>query len=205
MKSSNQTTLGTSLAIAAFSLASSLLPAGALAFDYPPPGNFAKGAQQWADNCSRCHNIRAANELSDDQWLTTIFHMRIRAGLTGEEMRNILTFLQESNDNAGAAQLVRTSAAPATGSGGLSGEDIYDQTCIACHSADGKGAFPGVPDFTRKDGRLSKPDDDLFKHVTGGFQSPGSPMAMPPKGGNASLTDEDIRTVIRYLHEKFGS
>ncbi|HHH43072.1 MAG TPA: c-type cytochrome, partial [Gammaproteobacteria bacterium] len=96
-------------------------------------------------------------------------------------------------------------AAPATGSSGLSGREIYAETCIACHSADGKGAFPGVPDFTRKDGRLSKGDDVLFRHVMGGFQSPGSPMAMPPKGGNANLTDGDIRNVIQYLHEEFGS
>jgi len=116
-----------SLAAATISLAGSLLPASVLAFDYPAPGNFAQGAQQWADNCARCH------------------------------------------------------------------------------SADGKGAFPGVPDFTDKDGRLSKPDDELFRHVTGGFQSPGSPMAMPPKGGNASLTEQDIQNVIRYLHENFGS
>jgi len=204
MKPFNQTTFKTSLAVAAISLAGSLLPASALAFDYPPAGNFALGAQQWADNCARCHNIRAANELRDDQWITTMFHMRVRAGLTGEETRNILTFLQESNDTA-EAQLLKTSVAPATASSGLSGKAIYDQTCVACHSTDGKGAFPGVPDFTRKDGRLSKPDSELLSNVLGGFQSPGSPMAMPPKGGNANLTDGDIQNVIEYLHGEFGS
>jgi len=203
MKPFKQTTLKTSLAVATIALASSLLPASVLAFDYPPPGNFAKGAQQWADNCSRCHNIRAANELSDDQWLTTIFHMRLRAGLTGEETRNILTFLQESN--VSAAHLVKTSAAPATASSGLSGKEIYDQTCIACHSDDGKGAFAGVPDFTNKGGRLSKPESELLKNVMGGFQTPGSPMAMPPKGGNTGLSEGDIQNVIKYLHEEFGS
>ncbi len=205
MKPLNQSMLKTSLAATAISLAGSLFPASVLAFDYPKPGNFALGAQQWADNCSRCHNIRPANELRDDQWITTMFHMRVRAGLTGQEMRNILTFLQKSNDNAGAAQLVKTSATPATGGSSLSGKEIYAGTCVACHSADGKGAFPGVPDFTRKDGRLSKADDVLFRHVMGGFQSPGSPMAMPPRGGNANLTDRDIRNVIQYLHEEFGS
>jgi len=204
MKPFNKTTFKTGLAIAAISLSGNLLPVNALAFDYPEPGDFATGAQQWADNCSRCHNIRAANELRDDQWITTMFHMRMRAGLTGEEMRNILTFLQESNDTAGA-QLLKTSASPATESSGLSGKAIYDQTCVACHSTDGKGAFPGVPDLTDKGGRLSKSDSDLFKNVTQGIQSPGSPMAMPPRGGNANLNDEDIQNVIKYLHEEFGS
>ncbi len=203
MKPFNQTTLKTSLAIAAISLAGSLLPANVLAFDYPPQGDFAMGAQQWADNCARCHNIRAANELRDDQWLTTVFHMRVRAGLTGQETRNILTFLQKSNDVT-SAQLIRTSAAPATASG-MSGKEIYEQTCIACHSDDGKGAFAGVPDFTDKDGRLSKPEGELLNNVMGGFQTPGSPMAMPPKGGNTGLNEGDIQNVIKYLHEEFGS
>ncbi len=204
MKPFNKTTLKTGLLAAAFFLSGNLLPASVLAFDYPPTGDFAMGARQWADNCSRCHNIRAANELRDDQWITTMFHMRVRAGLTGQETRNILTFLQRSNDTTGA-RLIKTSAAPVAANSGLSGKEIYDQTCVACHSADGKGAFPGVPDFTSKDGRLAKPDAELLKNVMGGFQSPGSPMAMPPKGGNTSLNETDMQNVIKYLHETFGS
>ena len=203
MKPFNQTTLKTSLAVAVLSLAGSLLPAGALAFDYPPPGDFATGAQQWADNCARCHNIRAANELRDDQWITTVFHMRVRAGLTGEETRNIITFLHESN--VATAHVVSVSTAPGAAGSGLSGREIYDQTCVACHSEDGKGAFAGVPDLTDKGGRLSKSESELFTNVMGGFQTPGSPMAMPPKGGNSSLNDVDIQNVIKYLHEAFGS
>lgn len=68
-----------------------------VAGEYPVEGDLAKGAKAWADNCNRCHNIRQANELRDDQWITTMFHMRVRAGLTGQETRDILTFLQQSN------------------------------------------------------------------------------------------------------------
>lgn len=67
------------------------------AADYPEKGNFVPGAKAWADNCMRCHNLRDAKELRDDQWITTTFHMRIRGGLTGQETRDILTFLQQSN------------------------------------------------------------------------------------------------------------
>lgn len=67
------------------------------AADYPPPGDVSRGAQAWVDNCMRCHNSRDPRELRDDQWITTVFHMRVRAGLTGQEARDILTFLQESN------------------------------------------------------------------------------------------------------------
>jgi len=63
----------------------------------PDPMQFARGAQTWADNCARCHNMRDPKELRDDQWRTAIAHMRVRAGLTGEEARDILVFLQGSN------------------------------------------------------------------------------------------------------------
>jgi cytochrome c5 len=84
------------------------------------------------------------------------------------------------------------------------GKKIYEQGCIVCHGANGKGAIPGVPDLTRKDGPLSKTDDVLVKHALEGFQSPASPLAMPPKGGNPNLTPEQIRQVVSYLHSAFG-
>jgi len=67
------------------------------AADFPEKGDFVKGAKAWADNCTRCHNLRDPKELRDDQWITTTFHMRVRGGLTGQETRDILTFLQQSN------------------------------------------------------------------------------------------------------------
>ena len=60
-------------------------------------GDFIKGALAWANNCTRCHNPRDARELRDDQWVVVVSHMRVRAGLTGQEARDILKFLQESN------------------------------------------------------------------------------------------------------------
>ena len=87
---------------------------------------------------------------------------------------------------------------------GMSGQDIYDGSCTSCHGADGKGRVPGAPDFTATNGVLSKPDDVLIKHITEGFQSPGSPMAMPANGGNPNLSETDIRNVLTYLREAFG-
>ncbi len=61
------------------------------------PMQFARGAQAWANSCARCHNMRDPKELRDDQWRGVVAHMRVRAGLTGKEARDILKFLQESN------------------------------------------------------------------------------------------------------------
>ncbi len=60
-------------------------------------GDFARGAKTWVENCVRCHNVRDPKELRDDQWITTSFHMRIRAGLTGQQTRDVIKFLQSSN------------------------------------------------------------------------------------------------------------
>ena len=58
---------------------------------------FARGAKTWGENCGRCHNLRDPKEFRDDQWKIIVSHMRIRAGLTGKEARDVLKFLQGSN------------------------------------------------------------------------------------------------------------
>jgi len=96
-------------------------------------------------------------------------------------------------------------ATPAFASGSEVGEKVYAQTCIACHGANGKGAIPGVSDFTKADGPLAKSDDTLFASIRDGLVTPGKPLSMPPKGGNPSLSDEEIRAVLEYLRSSFGS
>lgn len=85
------------------------------------------------------------------------------------------------------------------------GREVYQGTCIACHGSDGAGVLPGVPDFTNRSGPLGKSDAVLIDHIANGFQSPGSPMAMPAKGGDPTLTEQDVRAVLQYLKNEFGS
>lgn len=84
------------------------------------------------------------------------------------------------------------------------GKIVYEKSCVTCHGANGKGALPGVPDMTAKGGMLSLSDAVLVKRMTEGFQSPGSPMPMPPKGGNASLTEEDLKQALSYMKREFA-
>lgn len=60
------------------------------------PGNIENGAQVWADTCMRCHNLRAPSDLSKRAWPYSMYHMRVRAGLTGQETRDILAFILAS-------------------------------------------------------------------------------------------------------------
>jgi len=175
-----------------------------LADGHTKQGDFTTGANVWRDNCGRCHNIRDARELRDDQWYSTAFHMRLRGGLTGQETRDVIAFLTASNKPPRKTIITDTKAASVSSVSTiskLSGADVYNQTCIACHGADGKGTLPGAPDFTSSNGPLKQSDDVLIKHITEGFQSPGSPMAMPAKGGNTALTAADIQAVVSYLRK----
>ena len=83
------------------------------------------------------------------------------------------------------------------------GEAVYNGTCTACHGPNGKGIIPGMPDLTKSGGSLSKPDDVLIGSITNGLESGTAPLAMPAKGGNPSLSDEDIVNVLGYLRKKF--
>ncbi len=71
--------------------------ANAVAAAQSDPMQFARGAQTWANNCARCHNMRDPKELRDDQWRAVVSHMRVRGNLTGKEARDVLMFLQGSN------------------------------------------------------------------------------------------------------------
>src|ERR1700722_16341472 len=55
------------------------------------------GAQLWAENCSRCHNLRPPQSYDDAQWATVVHHMRLRANLDGSEAKLIAEFLQASH------------------------------------------------------------------------------------------------------------
>ncbi|MHB1233953.1 MAG: c-type cytochrome [Burkholderiales bacterium] len=78
------------------------------------------------------------------------------------------------------------------------GKALYNAALPACHSADGAGTMPGVPDLTDKAGGLAKPDTLLLRSLLDGVQWPGAAVAMPPKGGNATLTEADMQAVLAY-------
>lgn len=166
----------------------------------------AEGAKIWAETCNRCHNMRSPTDLTDEEWVASVFHMRIRAGLTGQQARDVLEFLQSSNGSASvspdAVPVVLKATSPVSDQA-IDGQSIYESSCMACHGADGKGVLPGVPDFTASDGPLSKRDGVLLSNVINGFQSPGSPMPMPARGGNAQLSDADVAATLDYIKAAF--
>ena len=177
-----------------------------------PEGDVSRGAVAWAQQCQRCHNMRDPMEFRDDQWRVIMAHMRVRGGLDGQQARDILAFLQASNggywDGAGAPSYTPAVQTQAAEQGATrtarTGKAVFERSCIACHGQDGRGTLPGVPDFTTAGGPLTKPDQALQRSILDGIRNPKSPVAMPPKGGDPTLSTADASTVLAYLRMTFG-
>jgi cytochrome c553 len=70
---------------------------GEVAAGTAPSAAEKSGAQLWAENCVRCHNIRSPSNYSPAQWEVVMMHMRVRANLTPEEHKKILAFLKSGS------------------------------------------------------------------------------------------------------------
>ncbi|WP_461518236.1 c-type cytochrome [Porticoccus sp.] len=182
-------------------LLASLFSLVTVAADALAVGDFTRGGQLWSENCARCHNMRSPDDLNDEQWITSVFHMRVKAGLTGQETRDILAFLQGTTAQVNNKPVATTTSSSVSR---ISGKAIYETSCQACHGAEGKSNLPGVPDLTESKGRLAKPDNVLLANIISGLQTPGNLMAMPPKGGNATLTTKELSAAIEYLRSLTG-
>ena len=76
------------------------------------------------------------------------------------------------------------------------GEHVYKGTCSMCH---GTGAG-GAPLFKSKEDwgpRIAKGLDTLHSHALQGFT--GAKGTMPAKGGNTSLSDDDVKAAVDYM------
>jgi cytochrome c5 len=83
-------------------------------------------------------------------------------------------------------------AAPGTGGDAAKGKSVYESSCTACHGAGVAGA-PKTGDKAAWAPRLKAGKDALVASVLKGKG------AMPPKGGNASLSDADIKAAVDYM------
>jgi cytochrome c5 len=92
---------------------------------------------------------------------------------------------------AGAAE---AAAAPVATK--MTGEQVYNAACFACHGA-GVGGAPKFGDAGQWAPRIAKGKATLKKHSIEGFQ--GDAGFMPPKGGRVDLSDEEIMDAVEFM------
>ncbi|MDX1513166.1 MAG: c-type cytochrome [Gammaproteobacteria bacterium] len=89
-------------------------------------------------------------------------------------------------------------AAPAAESGAAkSGEAVYNAGCLACHTTGAAGA-PKLGDKAAWEPRMAQGLEALVTHAINGKG------AMPPKGGNPSWSEQEIRNAVEFMLEKSG-
>lgn len=93
-----------------------------------------------------------------------------------------------TGDTAGAE------AAPA----GKSGEQVYNQVCVACHGAGVLGA-PKVGDAGAWGPRIAQGKDTLVSNAIHGIRM------MPAKGGNPSLSDDEVASAVVFMANSAGA
>ncbi len=76
------------------------------------------------------------------------------------------------------------------------GRRVFHRKCIKCHGSGRENApVVGRPgDWAM---RLDQPESVLVTHALEGHRGPGGQM--PPKGGFASLSDDDVGAAVHYI------
>jgi len=89
-----------------------------------------------------------------------------------------------------------TFIAAANAAGEDKGKAVFDANCAACHGTGVAGA-PKLGDKAAWKERVAKGNATLYEHALKGFQ--GKAGVMPPKGGNVSLPDADVKAAVDYM------
>jgi len=95
-----------------------------------------------------------------------------------------------------SAPTVETPAEPEPVETAMSGPQVYNSACLACHGA-GIGGAPILGDAAQWAERISQGADTLKEHAVQGYT--GSTGYMPPKGGRLDLADAEIDAAVDYM------
>ena len=78
----------------------------------------------------------------------------------------------------------------------VNGQKVYESACVACHGTGIAGA-PKVGNAGLWVKRIAKGVDTLYASAINGVQ--GSAGVMPAKGGNAALSNAEVKAAVDYI------
>lgn len=83
------------------------------------------------------------------------------------------------------------------------GKAKFEATCSPCHGMDAKGIAGLGKDLTTSEFAKSLPDANLVTFITQGRDTTHpdntTGVAMPPRGGNPTLSDQDLADIVAYI------
>jgi cytochrome c5 len=131
--------------------------------------------------------------LSDDEVARAVVFMANQSGASFREPASKAPAQKpQAQAQAAAAAPAAGGAAKPAARGAADGKKVYESTCTACH-ATGVANAPKLGDKAAWAPRIKQGMDTLLQSALKGKG------AMPPKGGNASLSDADVRAAIEFM------
>ncbi len=87
------------------------------------------------------------------------------------------------------------------------GAALYEQHCVECHGANGRGAAPAYPALTNATSVRAGPPLNAIRMVLNGGFPPSTagnprPYGMPPFG--AALDDDEVAALVSYLRRRWS-
>lgn len=113
-----------------------------------------------------------------------------------ERIRPVGQVYLPGEEQHGEAPTVQAVEEPEPVATALSGPDVYNQACLACHGT-GAGGAPIVGDVDAWSARIAQGNDLLYDHAINGFT--GDAGVMLPKGGRLDLSDEEVTAAVDYM------
>ncbi|MCC7216280.1 MAG: c-type cytochrome [Burkholderiales bacterium] len=89
-------------------------------------------------------------------------------------------------------------AEPSGPKGMATGEQVYSQVCKTCHET-GLAGSPKVGDKAAWGKIVAQGEKLTFEHAIGGIR------AMPARGGNPDLTDDEVKRAVAFMVGKVGT
>jgi cytochrome c len=137
-------------------------------------------ANFYMDDRPDTSNTRCMKNCKDPKKIIVVESLR---GITPE---------QEASESSATASTPKLSAAA------IEGKATYTSSCVVCHGSGVAGA-PKLDDKESWAKRLEQGMDTVVKHAIDGYM--GENGMMPPKGGNLTLTDEQVKNAVQYMVE----
>jgi len=106
------------------------------------------------------------------------------------------------SDELAAAEAARAAAAPAQPTGPRTGDQVYNESCFACHAAPGVGGAPVTGDGDAWAARVAQGRELMIEHAINGYE--GSAGLMPAKGGRLDFSDDEVIAAVDYILAQLG-
>jgi len=165
-------------------------PVARVEFGAPGGAAGARSADQIVKTtCATCHQAGVANAPKFGD--AAAWAPRIKTGLN-TMVQSVIKGKGAMPPKAGAKFKDKPAAEKPKAAAAADGKAVYDKVCVACHQVSVAGS-PRLGDKAAWAPRLPAGHDALVQSVIKGKG------AMPPRAGNPSLSDQEIRAAVDFM------